>query len=48
MHFEESRILFSKLVQLASLADMGVSLPRDKETFVCCWYVFYISDMRWY
>ena len=24
-------------MQLASLADMGVSLPRDEETSVCYW-----------
>ena len=26
-----------QLVQLPSLPDMGVSLPRDKKTSVCCW-----------
>ena len=40
------------LVQLASLADMGVSLPRDKKTSVCCWssmydLLIYSSVGRW-
>ena len=32
---------YNALVQLVSLADMGVSLPRDKETSVSCWSSIY-------